>query len=104
MAWPLALVARGPLLEGPTMCALTMTATAKAGPFIPAGITGARFAADQERFLALLQAEGLDARRYESAFVPYPFVVTAEQVDELRALQESICRAIVAVVTHHAED
>jgi len=86
------------------MCELTATRAAQAGQLIPAGSDRGRFVADQERFLALLQAEGLDVRRYDSAFAPYPFGVTAEQLVELRELQGSIHRAIVAVVTHYAQD
>ena len=70
------------------------------GQLVPAGVDHARFTADQHRFLALLQAEGLDVGLYDSAFNPYPFTVTPERLDELRALQGSIRRAIVAVVTH----
>jgi hypothetical protein len=86
------------------MCELAVTRARTAGQLIPAGIDRTRFVADQERFLALLQAEGLDLRRYDVAFAPYPFGVTAEQLVELRALQGSIHRAIVAIVTHHAKD
>ena len=86
------------------MLELTTERAGKVGQQIPAGIDLARWTADQGRFLALLQARGLDVRLYESAFNPYPFAVTAERLVELQALQGSIYRAIVAVVTHLAHD
>src|SRR5262249_16286753 len=64
----------------------------------------ARFPADQDRFLALLQAQRLDVRLYASAFHPYPFAVPAQRLAELVSLQRSVHRAIVAVVTHFAHD
>jgi hypothetical protein len=86
------------------MSQLTATPAANAGQFVPAGIDRARWTADQGRLLALLQAQGLDIRLYESAFNPYPFIVSPERLAALRALQGSIHRAIIAVVTHLAQD
>jgi hypothetical protein len=74
------------------------------GQFEPDGLDFARWIADRVRFLSLLEDEGLDLRLYESAFNPYPFLVDPDHVRELRALQGSIHRAIVAVVTHFAKD
>jgi hypothetical protein len=71
---------------------------------VPAGIDRARWTADQDRLLALLQEQGLDVRLYESAFNPYPFIVPPGRLAALRALQGSIGRAIVAVVTHLTRD
>jgi hypothetical protein len=76
----------------------------KPGQIVPADIDQVRWAADQKRLLALLEAEGLDVDLYESAFNPYPFAVYAERLVELQALQGSIYRAIVAVVTNWAKD
>jgi hypothetical protein len=76
----------------------------KVGQLVPAGADRARFTADQHRLLALLQAEGLDFGLYDSAFNPYPFAVPAQRIGELRALQGSIYRAIVAIVTHFHRD
>lgn len=86
------------------MFELTPKHAARGGQQLPADINRARWTADQDRFLALLQAQGLDVRLYESAFHPYPFGVTAERLVELQALQGSLHRAIVAVVTHLAQD
>jgi hypothetical protein len=71
---------------------------------MPARVDQAQFTADRESFLALLQAQGLDVRLYDSAFNPYPFGVTPQRLAELRALQGSIHRAIVAIVTNFAWD
>jgi hypothetical protein len=73
------------------------------GQLVPPGDHD-RFTADQERFLALLEAQGLDVSLYASAFHPYPFVVPAARLAELISLQGSIHRAIVAIVTHFAHD
>jgi hypothetical protein len=86
------------------MLQLAPNFTAKLGHQIPAGLNRLRWSADQARFLWLLQKQGLDVGLYESAFNPYPFGVTARRVAELQALQGSIHRAIVAVVTHLAKD
>jgi hypothetical protein len=86
---------------------MSYSETKRAGPLgqlSPASVDHPRFRADQERLLALLQAQGLDVRLYDSAFNPYPFAVTAERLAEMRALQRSIHRAIVAVVTHFVRD
>ncbi len=80
------------------------TLTAHAGQWVPDGIDQARWTDDQDRFLALLQGHGLDVRLYDSAFNPYPFLVEPDRLVELQALQGSIYRAIVAVVTHWARD
>src|SRR5262245_54955834 len=74
------------------------------GHLTPAGVDHHRFRTDRERLLALLQAEGLDVRLYDSAFNPYPFAVTPEHLAGLCALQRCIHRAIVAVVTHFTKD
>jgi hypothetical protein len=86
------------------MLELTATPIPTPGQFEPDDLSFARWTADRERFLALLEAEGLDCRLYESAFHPYPFLVGPDRVRALRALQGSIHRALVAVVTHFAKD
>jgi hypothetical protein len=86
------------------MLKFTATHIPTPGQFEPDGLDFARWTADWQRFLALLEAEGLDFRLYESAFNPYPFLVGPDRVRELRALQGSIHRAIFAVVTHFAKD
>jgi len=86
------------------MSELTETCADAAGQLMPSGVDLAQWSAEQERLLALLQAQGLDVRLYESAFNPYPFGVPAERLVALRALQGSIQRALVAIVTHHASD
>lgn len=83
---------------------VTSPPAGQAGQLVPDGIDRARWIADQERFLALLQAQGLDVQLYESAFNPYPFLVAPDRLAELQALQGSVYRAIVAVVTHFAKD
>jgi hypothetical protein len=52
----------------------------------------------------LLTAHGLDVRLYNSAFHPYSFGVTAEELAQLRLLQRSLYRAIVAVVANWSKD
>jgi hypothetical protein len=86
------------------MLELIAPATTAPGQFVREGVGPARWSADRERFLALLEAEGLDVGLYDSAFNPYPFLVAADRLAELRALQGSIYRAIVAVVTHFPKD
>jgi hypothetical protein len=86
------------------MLKLTATPIPTLGQFEPAGLDFARWTADRERFLALLEDEGLDPRLYESAFNPYPFLIGPDRLPKLRAIQGSIHRAIVAVVTHFAKD
>jgi hypothetical protein len=76
----------------------------KSGQLLPADIDGARFAADRDRLLTLLQGHAFDVTLYGSAFNPYPFAVTPERLRELCALQGSLHRAIVAVVTHYEQD
>jgi hypothetical protein len=70
----------------------------------PAAVRRARWAADRDRLMRLLAAQGLDVRLYDSAFHPEPFGVTADRLDELRSLQGSLYRAIVAVVTNWPRD
>jgi hypothetical protein len=86
------------------MFELTPTHAAIVGQLVPAGVDRARWSADQERLQSLLQEHGLDVRLFPAAFNPYPFGVTAERLVELRALQGTIHRAIVAVVTHLGRD
>jgi hypothetical protein len=86
------------------MSVLSAAWAGKVGQQIPSGIDFARWTVHQERFLTLLQAHGLDIQRYDADFNPYPFAVTSERLIKLRALQGSIYRAIVAVVTHLARD
>ncbi len=86
------------------MLNLAVKRLGKLGQRLPAGVDRARFTADQDRLLTLLQAQGLDVGRYDSAFNPYPFVVPGQRLGEWLALQESIQRAIVAVVTHFDRD
>jgi hypothetical protein len=76
----------------------------KVGQLIPADLDRARWTTDQAHLLELLETQGLDVDLYESAFNPYPFAVAAERLVELQALQGSIHRAIVAVVTHLTQD
>ncbi len=71
---------------------------------MPASVSRARWSADRDRLLTLLSAQGLDVRLYDSAFHPYPFGVTANRLTELRWLQGSLYRAIVAVVTNWSRD
>jgi hypothetical protein len=71
---------------------------------MPTRVDHPQFTADRERFLTLLQGQGLDVRLYDSAFNPYPFGVTPERIGELCALQGSIHRAIIAIVTNFARD
>jgi hypothetical protein len=86
------------------MSATVLQPAVNTGHRVPADVDGPRFRADQDRFLELLEAQGLDVHLYAAAFNPYPFVVTAERLAELRALQRSIHRAIVAVVTHFGRE
>jgi len=86
------------------MTTLTVSDCTQTGQFVPADSDGARWNADQDRFLALLQDQGLDVELHASAFNPYPFLVSRERLVELEALQASIYRAIIAVVTHFGKD
>jgi hypothetical protein len=70
----------------------------------PAAVSRARWTADRDRLMRLLPAQGLDVRLYDSAFHPYPFGVTADRLAELRSLQGSLYRAIVAVVRNWSRD
>jgi hypothetical protein len=75
-----------------------------AGQPTPASVTRSRWTADRDRLMRLLPAQGLDVRLYDSAFHPYPFGVTADRLAELRSLQGSLYRAIVAVVMNWPRD
>lgn len=63
-----------------------------------------RFRADQAELLERLGAAGLEVRRYDSAFNPYPFRVPRARLAELLAVQESVGRALVALVKGYARD
>lgn len=86
------------------MLKLTATSAIVPGQFLPGGLDAARWSDDRDRLLNLLDGEGLDVHLYESAFNPYPFLVVPERVRELQALQGSIHRALVAIVTHFTRD
>lgn len=74
------------------------------GQLVPPVLDEGRFRHDQRRLLDALHENGIDVKLYASAFNPYPFAVPDERLESLKALQGSIQRAVVAIVTNHRKD
>jgi hypothetical protein len=78
--------------------------SASEGQLVPSSVDLARYRRDEAALLDALSGEGLDVSLYDSAFNPYPFAVPRERLAELRALQDALRRALIAVVTHFSSD
>ena len=74
------------------------------GQLVPRVLDEGQYRRDQKRLLDALHENGIDVRLYASAFNPYPFAVSTERLESLKALQGSIQRAVVAIVTNHRND
>lgn len=74
------------------------------GQLLPLECDEYRFADDQRSLLETLEDRGIEVKNYASAFNPYPFLIPNSRLDSLRALQESIQRAVVAIVQGYRKD